>query len=619
MRFNIRKIEIENFRSIKSKVTLEIKPGLFAIEGINLDEIGATNGVGKSSLLSALYWCISGNTLTNEDLADDIVNSEANKDCRVTVYIDSSQGEVIITRTRKDTSLGNSLQFSIGGQDLTCHKIADTQQRIGQLFKIPYSLIASTILIQGDMKSAFSKLPAQMRIQVLESIRDYSIWDKVRDNANSDIKVYANKIKELELKNSEIVGSLTAYTRTLDLSKNELTSLQNTYNEKVILENIHNYSEEILSLDKQIEELEIQKRNLNNQSISLQEYISKLKTIEDVANKIVLDKQKLTFEKQSIEKEISVIDKWFVNDTCPTCKRKLERTQEEINNKTNEKMALQTKISEINIKINEQDNFLQEKRKEWSEINKEVTILNEKEELKVKELNTFDINIKGLLNKKAEFNNKILKLQHEKDSFTNNVLKIENKIKEYSGLIDKLNAEKDVNKKEIDKLYKKRQLSDYFYKLLGSKGELRPYLLRKDIEFLNHSMQKYISAFFKNTTAELKLNGSTIDIEIMSGNIKKKVSSLSSGEEKRLNLSIQLALYDLIASTSQIDFNILWLDEIETNLDPLGCQNLIEIIDEMSSRVESVFWITNVDMVKSNIPHKIICQKKFNVTEVFEQ
>lgn len=618
MRFNIRKIEIENFRSIKGKVTLEIKPGLFAIEGLNMDD-GGFNGAGKSSLLSALYWCISGNTLTNEDLADDIVNSEANKDCRVTVYIDSSQGEIVITRTRKDTSLGNSLQFSIGGQDLTCHKITDTQQRIGQLFKIPYSLIASTILIQGDMKSAFSKLPAQMRIQVLESIRDYSIWDKVRDNANSDIKVYTNKIKELELKNSEIVGSLTAYTRTLDISKNELISLQNTYNEKVILENIHKYSEEILSLDKQIEELEVQKRNLNNQSISLQEYISKLKAIEDIANKIALDKQKLTFEKQSIEKEISVIDKWFVNDTCPTCKRKLERTQEEINSKINEKTALQTKISEINIKINEQDNFLQEKRKEWSEINKEVTALNEKEELKVKELNTFDINIKGLLNKKTEFNNKILKLQHEKDSFTNNVLKIENKIKEYSDLIDKLNAEKDVNKKEINKLYKKRQLSDYFYKLLGSKGELRPYLLRKDIEFLNHSMQKYISAFFKNTTAELKLNGSTIDIEIMSGNIKKKVSSLSSGEEKRLNLSIQLALYDLIASTSQIDFNILWLDEIETNLDPLGCQNLIEIIDEMSSRVESVFWITNVDMVKSNIPHKIICQKKFNVTEVFEQ
>ena len=56
MKFNITKIEIENFRSIQDKVTLNIKSGLFSIEGINYTETNSTNGSGKSTLISALFW-----------------------------------------------------------------------------------------------------------------------------------------------------------------------------------------------------------------------------------------------------------------------------------------------------------------------------------------------------------------------------------------------------------------------------------------------------------------------------------------------------------------------------------------------------------------------------------
>ena len=55
MQFNIRQIEIENFRSVQSKVTLAIKPGLYSIEGINNDEIGSYNGcfTGDTKVITA--------------------------------------------------------------------------------------------------------------------------------------------------------------------------------------------------------------------------------------------------------------------------------------------------------------------------------------------------------------------------------------------------------------------------------------------------------------------------------------------------------------------------------------------------------------------------------------
>ena len=90
-KFNVKRVEIQSFRSIKDKVELEIKPGLYTIEGVNNDEPTSTNGCGKSSIISAIYWCLTGSTLTNEVLADEVINETAGKDCYVTLYIESNE------------------------------------------------------------------------------------------------------------------------------------------------------------------------------------------------------------------------------------------------------------------------------------------------------------------------------------------------------------------------------------------------------------------------------------------------------------------------------------------------------------------------------------------------
>ena len=164
----------------------------------------------------------------------------------------------------------------------------------------------------------------------------------------------------------------------------------------------------------------------------------------------------------------------------------------------------------------------------------------------------------------------------------------------------------------------KRILSDFFYKLLGAKGELRPYLLSKDIAYLNNRMQFYIGRFFKNTEVSLLLNNASIDIKIQADGITKNISSLSGGEKKRVDISIQLALYDLIQTVSQARFNLLCLDEIESQLDPIGCEQLIEIIEDKAENIETVWWITNHPSVKESIPQKILVKKILGKTEVEE-
>lgn len=259
---------------------------------------------------------------------------------------------------------------------------------------------------------------------------------------------------------------------------------------------------------------------------------------------------------------------------------------------------------------------IKNKRQEWS--NKNSTFQNLDKD-KVENLNAIKAVNQSIVNKKAELSKiekNIFEIETSLKNHENELIKNNKTITEY---LDKISTlEKEIE--EADKIIKdfefKRQLSDYFYKLLGSKGELRPYLLNKDIECLNLFMQRYISKFFDNTEVTLKLNGASIEILIDSKGIKKSVSSLSGGEKKRLNLAIQFALYDLLKMTAQISFNILWLDEIEAQLDTLGIQQLINIIDDKSEEIESVMWITNSNDVKEHIPNKIICKKIMGKTEV---
>lgn len=227
-KFSIKKVEIQNFRSIKDKVKLNVKPGLYTIEGINCDEPNSKNGAGKSSIISAIYWCLTGTTLTNEVLADEVINEISGKDCLVTLYIESNENQIELTRTRKHAEFGNNLILKIDGQDVSCHKIADTQERLNQLIKIPFNLLHSTIMMTHDIQSAFSDLSPQQRVQTLESIRDYSIWDKVREEANKDIKECDKEINEKTQVINEMTGSYKTYEGLIKTADEEIKTAMET-------------------------------------------------------------------------------------------------------------------------------------------------------------------------------------------------------------------------------------------------------------------------------------------------------------------------------------------------------------------------------------------------------
>lgn len=684
MKFNIKRIEIQNFRSIQDQVVLDINEGIYSIVGENIDEKNSSNGCGKSSIISAIYWCLTGSALTNEVLADEVVNISKGKNCIVTLYIDSDQGEIKIMRTRKDSEYGNNLFLFINDQDLSSHKIADTQETIAKLFKIPFNLLRSTIIMTSDMNSAFSELTPQQRVQTLESIRDYTVWDKVRDKANGDIKSYNKEINEQIAEINELTGSYKTYSELINTTKSKIQSIEADHENTNISQELNKFKAELdqlisklMSKKMQLQEMQNQRledlssyrkalQELQKEQLNKKEEINK-KYREDVGNvstayqaKYSEIKEKIAnlknantsidYEQKDLLRQKSELEDWFNNPNCPTCGKPLDRTQQEISDKKNRILEIEKSIEELKSKKDMNENAIKEntsllnelenkKKEDFSNI--EITYkqqlndidadfdlrakgindeLNEKEQKQrvykleiqklMKEIDDLEQQIRQNENKKTVFEQKIM-------SVANELLKLQQDDKKYTDEIEKIVARGKELRTTVNELEQKRALSDYYYKLLGNKGELRPYLLSRSISFINNRVQKYMSYFFKNTTAELYLNGANIDISIDANGIKKSISSLSSGEAKRVNISIQLALYDLIQSTSQISFNLLFLDEIENSMDAIGVQQLLNIVEDKADEgISSLFWITNNPEVMQHFNNKIICRKEMGKTTI---
>ena len=644
MNFKISKLEIENFRSIQDKVTLNIKSGLFSIEGINYTETNSTNGSGKSTLISALFWALTGSSLTNEVLADEVVNLKVNKNCRVSVYIETEKDEIKITRVRKDTEKGNNLLLEINGQDLSCHKVADTQDRINKLIKIPFDLLRNTIIMTSGMDSAFSSLTPQQRIQTLESIRDYSIWEKISDEANKDSKVYITQLSNNNLEISSLNGKIDTYKNLIEKAKEEKISLESGSTISELDNEIEIAKQSKLTHHEKIEqkEIEISEFKKNNIIPDSSDIVQKMNditnTVSDLKEQVTKEKQELEvkikdleYSKKDIQREVTLLERWFKEDTCPTCGKKLDRTENEITEKSNkleqynnQLLIISNQITEyINKKENNEleaiiDKQIADKRVEYSQLQAELNNIKSIKEKSDQQYDKLQDELRELQTIYNAFDIELGKLNSKKNSYQEKINRCISDISTYELEIEEKQSKvKELEKENID-LSVKKSLSDFYYKLLGAKGELRPYLLNKDIAYLNNRMQFYIGRFFKNTEVSLLLNGASIDIKIQADNVIKSISSLSGGEKKRVDISIQLALYDLIQTVSQSKFNLLCLDEIESLLDPIGCEQLIEIIEDKAENIETVWWITNHPSVKESIPQKILVKKILGKTEVEE-
>ena len=73
---------------------------------------------------------------------------------------------------------------------------------------------------------------------------------------------------------------------------------------------------------------------------------------------------------------------------------------------------------------------------------------------------------------------------------------------------------------------------------------------------------------------------------------------MSAGQRRRLNLAVSQAFADVMSVTAGCSPSLMFLDEVTTNIDPLGVQGIHNIIHALSEEKQVFITSHDQDLIK---------------------
>lgn len=374
----INKISFSNFLTYGDYITeLSIKNlGSTLIVGENQDSENpddSSNACGKTSLLTAILWCLFGRTINNPSPGNKVINWNTNGKCFVKITTDDGWS---ITRSRNFDG-HNELLIEQNGKDETRSTNENADKFIKSKFNLNFDIFTNSVYF-GQIADSFLGLPEQKRKKILEVIFGIDKLNFVSEIANEKLKVVdtkqeiingkittiknnikwneeqiisasTNKQKFEKLKESRINSIKIDIDECIKLKKDinlpdidELNNQWNTINKikKIIKEQdlIRNSTKEKhLNLKNEYKyisgTIESDKRNLNNFDIPDLDEIVRLEKensgFKSRQSKIQNGIEEINGKLSSIKHSINTIsidyEKWSeFEDSCPHCDQKID-------------------------------------------------------------------------------------------------------------------------------------------------------------------------------------------------------------------------------------------------------------------------------------------------------
>lgn len=501
-------------------------------------------GSGKTSLAEAILYGLYGTVKGQNNTHLIAWNTKA---CEVEINLVSKNKDVHIKRNIKEP-----LIIDINGKTLSASSKRNTQEILEEeIFDVPKLAVVKMCVISF---SAFNSLadmsPAETK-QFLDDIFGFKLFS---DYNNEIVIERKNQLNE-SMKLNAIYSETENQIKRLEAKKEE------------------QQKEIKLSID--VDKLNQDRQDLINKGIEQKNikesiYEEMTKKIDLIRDEISSIQDKMT-EAATLGKQEKQYYNTFKSGVCPTCGNKIDESHIE-----KHKQAMLQYADEYN-KYNSQK---EEKKQE---------IVKIKEDYQPK-FDSIDEEIKNI---KSE----ISKIDSDIKIYENNLKVINSNydelIKESTEKLNQIKEKIDSNDIEIGEW---NEMNELFTKTL------RYNLLDTLIPHINRSIQYYINKLDQPYKIEYDqefkphIYIDTFDKEI-------SYSNLSTGQKKTLDLAIVFGiLQNVIAS---VNFNIILLDELFSNMDSDSRNTMLGLIKESLSEDKSVFIINHAEMNDDFFNHKI--------------
>ena len=223
----IKSIKIRNFYSFReAEINFGAYNGLVIIKGKNKD-VGGSNGSGKSVVVEALYFGLTGKTI-RKSTEDTLVNNEAKKNCRVEVVL--SEG-VRIVRHKKPTKL----EFYVNEENCTQESVLRTQALIDTTLNINYKvLLASMFFGQANNLNFLDCSADDKRLIIKNFLNLEDIFD-MRDR----IKGFKSQYSQVTKQQDAVIREHQKTVASLDNKIEKILTAKDKYKD---------YGDEVLNL-----------------------------------------------------------------------------------------------------------------------------------------------------------------------------------------------------------------------------------------------------------------------------------------------------------------------------------------------------------------------------------
>lgn len=541
-----KKVYIQNFLSFGEEVEIGLNEcGITAIRG--------SNGVGKSSILDAIYFGLYGKSFRGVNLRN-LVNTRYGKNCLVKLDLEIGGKEYRVVRGISPSVF----EIYMNGELKNISADNKTYQKnfVTDVLKIDERTFRQLVVIGSSSYIPFLELSVGDRRVVIEQLLRLDIFAKMNMVVTDKLNLCSDKLVAAD--NNKRVAE-------------EKYSLAKKMHE----EDVNEYREQCKVLKEQNEELKKKYLEIPDVSDKIEEIRLSQKEIQGKISEIENDKSKKSAEVSTIDKYVEFFQK---NRVCPLCHQKPEDNF--LDGKEKDKQLLKKSIDKLT-----QD--IEKFRSSYSELDKQLS------------------EFLDIVDKK----NKILSLADSNKRQIKKYIELINKKKEVNNL-DELKSDIEKYSKEYDNIYKINSSLAYVKSILKDDG-VKKIIINRYLQKLNESIRYYLDLI--NMPIVFSLNNK-FEEEVTSSFSSGKdyqLENFSEGEKLRINISIMFALRDFSKTINSISTNLLFLDEFDSGvLDEDGLKNMQDII--LSLKNCNVFIIShNVENFET-ISNRVLTLSKNN-------
>lgn len=601
----IKEIEAKNFRSYS-----HLKVNLDNYQGLTL--LSADNGSGKSSIYFALLYALYGKC-PDGTKADEVIKhgSKGGTFTRVSLEINGKDYEV--TRYRKDKEYKNKVILTCNGEDITLSTDKETNDKIIDILGFKEDTLLNSLVFSPEQLNTFINATDKTKKAMLEDLTNIAVYRKAYALVKEDLKEAQENLSKAQEGQQHIID-LGNYQKALEeqwkqnkatlegqkkkyldyLSQTDQATLEKEVASQTDLVN-HN-KQTLLNLNNQIDKLGInttaphlneynQARSLADRKYNvqkhtynqLQEIFAQLKKVQNTPNAIcslcgnVLDAQHKQVEITNLTKQLKEGKQQYLSqkeeynqaeDKAQQVKAIVEQEQASAKESLNKLNRLNSQKEKINAQMRQATLALQQAQQrlsKYQEAQVELSRLDKQVIDKPKELST-------------DYRRQLIEAQDK-------VNQAQNKISEL---------------KKLSEIYSDR----------GVKAQA----LNKVVPFLNDHLAKTLdiltggeiqASISSQTTTKTGKANNKIDLSVNTPKAKKTYQELSSGEKRRVGISLNIAFMEYL-QTQIGGSNLIVLDELFDNLDQQGIDEVVELLGKISNNDMVVLVISHNPDLKYN-------------------